>query len=123
MANRRLTDEERAKLAPLLKYIRRALVVLADGDPALLFATRRYVYLRLMYDERGKPAERRQLKRAKFAAQGGKCALGGHPMSRVGAELHRLNALEGYTAENTQLVCHRCHRDQQAAASFTDISN
>lgn len=120
MPNRRLTDVERAKLAPLLKSTRDTLDELASGDRGLLFAMRRYVYLRLTYDERGTPQWRRQLKRLKFAEQLGKCANCDGGLEIAGSELHRLDASAGYTVENTQLMHHSCHRAQQEAAHYTD---
>jgi hypothetical protein len=50
-----LTDEQRAKAVEILESTRRAIANEAGGDPLLEFAIRRYIYVRLSYDERGKP--------------------------------------------------------------------
>jgi hypothetical protein len=67
--NRRLTDEERDHLLPLLNDVRERLRVLAGDDAELLWALRRKLYKELMYDERGKPMQRRALKTFKRKEQ------------------------------------------------------
>jgi hypothetical protein len=77
---------------------------------------RRKIAKTLIYQERGNPVHRRNLKRQKYAAQNGLCAICGQALPENGhyAELDRLKAREGYTSENTRLVHHQCHiADQQ----------
>ncbi len=62
MPNRNLNPHEMAKANTLLQDIRCRLQELADGDPAALFAYRRKVAKELIYDERGKPADRNKFK-------------------------------------------------------------
>ncbi len=90
----------------------------AAGDPILLFALRRRLFIRLMYWERGTPAERTKLKAAKWAAQDGRCDICKEPVDRKGSELDRDNPVLGYTLENTRLVHHACHRRDQEAKGF-----
>ena len=118
MPNRRLKPEERSRLNAFLEEVRSRLVELAVGDRELHFALRRRLYIRLTYDERGTPADRRRLKISKHEKQRGNCAICQCPLEIAESELHRLNAMDGYTATNTQLVHHHCHRDQQSAAGF-----
>jgi len=75
----------------------------------------------LIYDERGTPALRRNLKKLKYAEQGGKCFICGVALESAGrnAELDRINAVDGYSAANTHLVCHECHRADQERKRFT----
>ncbi len=116
---RRLTDAERKHAQQVLEQTRNLLQDAASGDKALLWALRRYVYIRLQHDERGKPLQRKILKLKKMAAQKGKCFECGDELPERGAELDRLNAMDGYTEENTRLVCHACHRRMQEERKFT----
>jgi hypothetical protein len=74
MANRRLSQAESKKANALLDKIRARLQALSAGDPQLLFAYRRRIHIRLMQDERGRPALRRKLKREKWKQQPGQYA-------------------------------------------------
>ena len=64
------------------------------------------------------PAQRKKLKELKWKEQRGKCAIGGEDLLVTGAELDRKDPVLGYTPENTQLVCHEHHREQQAKRGF-----
>jgi hypothetical protein len=88
------------------------------GDQRFLFSLRRYIRIRLEHDERGRPADRRKVKLAKAIAQRGLCAICEGPIPKE-AELDRLDPEQGYTEENTRLVCHGCHREQQRARNFS----
>jgi hypothetical protein len=68
----------------------------------------------LMYDERGKPMQRRKVKEQKWKEQRGKCAICSGDLPETEAELDRIEAALGYTRENTRLVHHACHRREQA---------
>lgn len=118
MPSRRLTKEEAATADALLAEVKVMVAAAAHGDPILLFALRRRLFIRLMYWERGTPAERTKLKAAKHKAQGGLCAICGDPMDVKGSELDRADPVDGYTAENTRLVHHACHRRDQEAKGF-----
>lgn len=118
MPSRRLTKDEAAKADALLTEVKSMVTEAAGDDPVLLFALRRRLFIRLMYWERGTPAERTKLKALKHKAQSGLCAMCGEPMEVKGSELDRTDALDGYTAENTRLVHHECHRNDQDAKGF-----
>jgi hypothetical protein len=109
-----LPEDERAKVLEMLAKLRLELLEAAGGDEELLFSMKRYIAKRLEFDERGTPTQRRKLKDLKWKSQKGLCAgcQGGLP--KTGAELDRFRAIDGYTAENTQLLCTPCHRKAQA---------
>ena len=118
MPNRQLDKEEQSKATELLARIRVELQALSNGDANLLFAYRRKLFKELMYDERGKPMQRRKLKDQKWKEQRGKCAICGDDLPTTETELDRFDAAKGYTTENTRLVHHACHRKQQAERGF-----
>lgn len=118
MAIRKLSIEQNEAVDGLLEEVRERLDELSGADRELLFAYRRRIYLRLTHDERGTPAHRKKLKRAKMLEQDGKCQICGLPLPSTEAELDRFVASAGYTPENTQLVHHQCHRDQQRDRGF-----
>jgi len=115
---RQLTDPERIVARRLLESVRTRMVAAARSDASLLWAIRRYVYMRLQHDERGTPMQRRALKLEKMDAQKGRCAICSKKLPDKGAELDRFSPMKGYTAENTRLICHQCHRDDQAQKGF-----
>ncbi len=119
MTNRRLTTEELALANELLAHIRQRLIALSSDDKNLLFAYRRKIHKELMHDERGKPGLRRKLKEQKWKEQGGLCALCSQELPEKEVELDRFQAVEGYTAKNTRLVHHECHRKQQAERGYS----
>lgn len=118
MPNQRLTPSEIASLNTLQAKTIDALADLAAGDDELLFALRRRLYTRLMHLERGTPMHRTKLKKLKWKAQEGKCALCGKDMDQKGSELDRGIARLGYTVENTRLVHHECHIADQADKGY-----
>jgi len=113
MSSRRLTDDERAKLAPLLDDVRVKLRELADGDEGLHWALRRRFWNQLQYDERLRPQYRAALKRKKNIEQAGLCNVCKQPLPKSNAVLDRHDAMLGYTMENTQLLCGACDRNKQ----------
>jgi hypothetical protein len=114
----RLTSEQAEAANALLKEIDERLEKMRDGDAQLLFSLRRRIYIRLSYAERGNPTHRKKLKEMKWKEQRGKCAIGGEDLPVTGTELDRKDPLLGYTPENTRLVCHEHHREQQAKRGF-----
>ncbi len=119
MPNRRLTKHELAQAKKLLEIIRNKLTKLSDGDKELLFAYRRKIYKELTYDERDKPMVRRRLKITKRRDQNNICPLCTEPLPDKYCVLDRFTAAEGYTAENTQLICQRCDIKTQASRGYT----
>lgn len=108
MANRNLTKSELEIANELLKRIREELVRLSADDIHLLFAYRRKVAKELGYDERGKPMHRKILKLKKMVEQSNKCAICGRVLPEKYSVLDRLNAIGGYTMENTRLIHSDC---------------
>ena len=119
MGNRNLNTDELKRANELLLDIRKRLTALAEGDVLLLFAYRRKVFKELIYDERGKPATRKKLKIVKWEQQKMRCAHCGEEIPLAYSELDRRNAADGYTEENTELVCGKCHRERQAAKGYS----
>jgi len=113
MPNRQLNSEERTRANQLLVQVREQLKELSNGDTSLEWALRRYVYIRLQHDERGNPMERRTLKAKLMIRQQGICAVCSGPLPKKGAVLDRLEAMKGYTEDNTRLLCPSCDRAVQ----------
>src|ERR1700679_2731620 len=105
-----LSAEDRAKSIAILEELRGRLAEVAGEDRERLFQVRRYILRRLEFDERGAPTQRHTLKEAKRKMQRGLCAVCHGELPKRGAELDRFKAMDGYTAGNTQLVCHDCHQ-------------
>lgn len=116
--NRRLTEAERAVGHEILQNVRALIEELSKGDKALAWALRRFVYVRLSNDERSQPMQRKLLKLNKMIAQKSLCATCGKELPPRGAELDRVNAMDGYTEENTRLVHHECHVKSQEEKGF-----
>ena len=113
-----LPEDERAKVLPILEKLRLDLQQAAAGNEGLLFSMKRYIAKRLEFDERGTPTQRRKLKDHKWKSQKGLCASCSGELPERGAELDRFRAIDGYTKENTQLLCHTCHRKIQETRGF-----
>lgn len=118
MPNRRLTELELERFRPFLEEVRSKLRALSGGDDQLFWAFRRKLAKELSYDERGKPMYRRQLKALKRGEQGGKCALCAKLLPERNAVLDRREAMGGYTAENTHLICKECDDKVQTERGF-----
>jgi len=119
MPNRRLTDKEISDVfRPLFEQTRARLRELSAGDDQLHWALRRKLAKELTYDERGKPGERKQLKAYKRGEQKGKCALCGSELPETNVVLDRLEAMAGYTRENTRLICRECDFKLQSSRGF-----
>lgn len=119
MANRNLTAQELVLANELLERVRSELRTLAGSDEALHFAYRRKIAKELGYDERGKPMQRRMLKLRKFALQHGLCALCESSLPEKYAVLDRLEAIGGYTPENTRLLCRACDERVQSERRYS----
>jgi len=113
MPNRQLNSKERELANRILAEVRERLKKYSNDDTSLEWAMRRYVYIRLQHDERGTPMERRMLKAKLMLRQNGACALCGEHLPEKGTVLDRLEAMKGYTADNTQLLCPSCDRTLQ----------
>lgn len=120
MPTRKLNEAELLEFNSLLADVRRSIERLGGNDPSLVFAFRRKLAKELTYDERGKPTKRRQLKMRRFRSQAGKCAECGKdfPQGGKGAVLDRLEAMSGYTKENTRLICRPCDERVQESRGY-----
>ena len=118
MANRQLSKQELEAANTLLNRIRSELIVLSNGNADLLFAYRRKIYKELTYDERSKPMVRKKLKELKRKQQRGLCALCGKELPEKYAVLDRLNAVDGYTENNTRLIHPDCDITQQRIKKY-----
>ena len=118
MPNPRLNSEQLAQANDLLKVIRRHLDDLSQGNGELRFAFNRKVAKELLYDERGKPADRHKLKQQKRKEQAGKCAKCSEGLPARGAVLDRFAAIDRYTPQNTQLICESCDKQIQAERGY-----
>jgi hypothetical protein len=113
-----LSDGDREKAIAILEELRVRIAAAVADDRDRLFQMRRYILKRLEFDERGTPTQRRRLKEQKRRSQRELCALCHGELPQRGAELDRFRAMDGYTAGNTQLVCHSCHQKAEAERGF-----
>ena len=118
MPNRQLTSIEIVAARSLLSHVREQLEALAGNDPDLLFAFRRKVYKELIYDERHKPSQRKKLKALKRREQNEMCPECNKPLPDAYCVLDRMNAVDGYTAENTRLICRPCDIKIQSSRRY-----
>ncbi|MCG3137389.1 MAG: hypothetical protein HJJLKODD_01233 [Phycisphaerae bacterium] len=120
MPNRSLSQDELTKLfQPLFKSVQQRLEQLSSGDRQLLFALRRKLFKELIYLERDKPAARKTLKAKKRKLQKDRCAVCQKKLPARGTVLDRFSAIEGYTLENTRLICPQCDIKIQTARGYT----
>jgi len=118
MANRVLDKDELAKANEMLARIRQEISTLAGDDRELRFAYNRKISKMLVYDERSGPMVRRKVKTARRRAQKGLCAICAKPLPEKYAVLDRIRAVDGYTFENTRLICEPCDRAVQIERRF-----
>ena len=118
MPNRILTPPELIQANEILDRLRAEIDDLAKGDEELLFAFRRKIAKELSYDERSKPMDRKKLKIAKHSKQNGLCAICQRALPPSYNVLDRLRAADGYTVENTRLICETCDRSVQASRGY-----
>ena len=119
MPNRNLTPSElEALFRPLIAEVREKLTRLAKGDAELHWALRRKLSKELTYDERSKPGERAKLKAFLRGAQSNKCPACSKTLPEKYAVLDRREAMKGYTAENTRLICPKCDAKLQQQRGY-----
>jgi len=120
MPNRQLTQSEiETLLTPLLASVRSSLQQLSAGNDELMWALRRKLAKELSYDERGKPLQRKLLKAQKRGEQGNRCALCANELPEKNAVLDRIEAMKGYTAGNTRLLCPACDLSVQEQRGYS----
>jgi len=119
MPNRQLTKTEiRDLFQPLFGLVAARLEELSRGDPDLLWALRRKLANGLAHEERGTPMHRRRIKILKTAEQHGRCVICDKPLPDRDTILDRLEAMRGYTLENTRVLCRKCDFAIQAERKF-----
>jgi len=118
VANRILGKDELARANELLDRIRQQIDALAASDPELRFAYNRKISKMLVYDERSGPMVRRKLKMEKRKAQNDLCAECDQPLPEKYAVIDRIRAADGYTFENTRVLCEPCDRRVQTERGY-----
>jgi len=93
----------------ILEHARFAIELAARDDTRMRFKLRRWVYARLLQDE---IREKRPVKQALWDSGIRACQkCGKERFSTIkGVEIHRKDADEGYSVENCQLLCRKCHQ-------------
>ena len=93
----------------ILEHARSAIELAAREDTRMRFKLRRWVYARLLQDE---IQEKRPVKQALWDSGIRACQRCGDEFRTIkGVELHRKDADEGYSVENCQLLCRKCHQE------------
>jgi hypothetical protein len=119
LRNRQLTSEELEKLFnPLLSEVRERIATLSGDDKDLQWALRRKLFKELTYDERGKPMQRWKLKEMKRDEQDNKCPRCSDSLPAKYAVFVRIQAMKGYTLENTRLLCQACDTQVQQERGY-----
>ena len=119
MPNRKLTKTEIKDLfQPLYQMVTSQLLELSRADSELLWALRRKLAKSLAYDERGTPMHRRRIKILKRTEQQGLCAICREALPERDSILDRLEAMRGYTLENTRVLCRGCDFKIQLERKF-----
>jgi uncharacterized protein with PIN domain len=118
MANRQLNEQERELARQILADTKGRIASASKDDAGLEWAMRRYIYIRLQHDERGTPMARRDLKAMLRDRQTNRCPLCGERLPEKNAVLDRLEAMKGYTENNTRLLCPDCDKKVQAERHY-----
>jgi len=103
---------------PFFNYINNRLRKVCLGDENLLWALRRKIAKELIYAERGTPMHRRRIKALKRKQQNNKCAACHKSLPIHNVVLDRLKAMDGYTLENTRVLCRDCDYRIQKKRGF-----
>ena len=95
----------------ILEHVRQLIIEHSDGDPDKWWYANRFVFARLMLDERKtKSGVKKRLFEAKAA-----CHRCGQPFEvKKSVNLHRLDQDKGYSDENCVLMHSQCHQDHHA---------
>ena len=92
----------------LIDDVRGKLRRLTGDDTNYHWALRRKLAKELVYDERGKTGHRVKLKALKRIEQNETCPLCKEQLPDKYCVLDRTEAINGYTVENTRLICQTC---------------
>ena len=118
MSNPQLKKPQLKQAKELLDEIRDKIKALADNDHSLIFAFRRKIRKELMYDERGKPVQRRKLKDLMWKKQKGICPDCRKELPLKYGVLDRTEAIKGYIEENVELICPDCDKKRQQERGY-----
>ncbi len=92
----------------ILEQTRFAIELAAANDARLRFKLRRWVYARLQQEE---IREKRPIKQALWDSGIKSCPICGKEFNSLkNVEIHRKDTTEGYSINNCQLLCRRCHQ-------------
>lgn len=111
-----VSERDMAAADALVADLKASLLLLSGGDQRAHFALRRRALSRMKQDD-DSALSRRKLQVAKYAEQGGTCAVCGLSLSRSGAWLHRRDPQAGFTVENTRLIHGACQDPLDEASS------
>ena len=101
----------------ILHHVRQLIVEHSAGDPDKWWYANRFVFARLMLDER---KTKSGVKKRLFAAKAA-CYRCGRPFeSKRGVHLHRLDQSKGYGDGNCVLMHPQCHQDHHAENKARD---
>ena len=102
-------DDEVKNLGdPILNHVRFVIGVAARDNEALRFRLNRWVYSRLLQDE---VRAKRPIKKLLWTSGMHACQVCGRAFSSLkGVEIHRKNPDLGYSVDNCELLCHKCHQ-------------
>jgi len=93
----------------VLRQVRVMLDLAAGEDDLMRFKLNRWVFGRLLQDE---VRIKRPIKKHLWDTGMQQCRACGQPFSVMkGVELHRKDALKGYSVENCELLCRECHQE------------
>ena len=91
----------------ILSHVRRLIEEHADGDPDRWWYANRFVFARLMLDERKTKAAIKK----RVLSESRPCSFCGEPfVEKKGIHLHRLDQGKGYSRGNCALAHGECHR-------------
>lgn len=107
-----MTDNCETIARKILEQVRKQIKAAAGKDSANWFKINRYVYARLLGDERKKKPKKADL----FDRQKGVCAICKKQISNIkDIDTHRINDKLGYDDTNNVVLVHRsCHQQMQA---------
>ena len=103
----------------ILEHVRQLIVEHSEGDPDKWWYANRFVFARLMLDER---KTKSGVKKRLFEAKAG-CHHCGQPFeSKRGVHLHRLDQDKGYSDKNCVLMHSQCHQDHHVENMARDAA-
>ena len=104
----------------ILAHVRRLIEEHADGDPDRWWYANRFVFARLMLDERKtKVAIKKRL-----LSEGQPCCFCGKPfVEKKGMPIHRLDQSKGYSYANCRLAHGQCHEEHHRTCGSKPVKS